>query len=94
MITHNGIILSERRMLYEHECHWNWRRFFKWHVYSRVDMNPFLLAATKHITDNIGLSPEEATNAIMITANNNITVAAGNGLSLGQGFVVIGVPFK
>jgi len=42
----------------------------------------------------IDLTPEQATNAIMITANNNITVAAGNGLGLGQGFVVIGVPIK
>ena len=63
-------------------------------VDSRVDMNPFLIAVTKHLTDNIGITPEEATNAIMITANNNITVAAGNGLGLGQGFVVIGVPFN
>ena len=63
-------------------------------VDSRVDMNPFIIAATKHMTDKMGLTPEQATNAIMITANNNITVAAGNGLGLGQGFVVIGVPFK
>jgi len=60
----------------------------------KIDMNPFLTAATKHMTDIMGLPPEEAVNAIMITANNNITVAAHNGLRLGQGFVVIGVPIK
>ena len=59
---------------------------------NRMDVTPFVTAATKHLTDVVGLSPQEAINATMITANNNITVAASDGL--GHGFVVVGVPFK
>ena len=62
------------------------------HTGVKIDLNPFIIAATKHMTDIIGLSPKDAINATMITANDNITVAANN--AMGQGFVVIGVPFK
>ena len=44
------------------------------------------------MTDIMGLSPKEAIDATMITAKNNITVAASNGL--GVGFVVLGVPLE
>ena len=61
---------------------------------AKIDLNPFLMAATKHMTDKMGFSPEQAINAIMITANTNITIGANNGFGVGQGFVVIGVPCK
>ena len=61
-------------------------------VGNRIELNPFIIAATKHMTDKMMLSPKEAINATMITANHNVTVAATDGL--GHGFVVIGVPVK
>ena len=61
-------------------------------VGNSITLNPFIVAATKHMTDKMDFSPQEAIDATMITANNNITVAASDGL--GHGFVVIGVPIK
>jgi len=59
---------------------------------ANIDLTPFLIAAGKHMTDVMGLLPEEAINAGVITANNNITFATTMGL--GIGFVVIGVPLR
>jgi len=80
---------SLQQMIIEND---EWSHPHSGFVGNRIELNPFIVAATKHMTDKMGLSPEKAINATMITANNNITVAASDGL--GHGFVVIGVPIK